>query len=579
MASERDSAIKKALDTALKDLSFRKGETKTLRKHEMLLGTEEPPTSGSSVPVWVQDGWSASEGSVRVEARQAGGDSHTVFVFLPRLEADELKETIGRFRAAEETVNARAAPQTSAGIEAKGAMQSRKDGQMQRVSDLVENIIRNARVYQGGGTEVNAKSFAEAIEKAVSTALIRLFPKFSVGDQTGWNRVMKWASQGDANPILALGYASDVDKHPVCKEVRSIVGSAGKKGSDVRRHFSDPPYGWPQDAIDGALLALLAAGFLRAKYTGESVTPKEMTQRQIGVTDFYIEGAVVTAVHRIGVRKVASAMGLPAISGEEASVIPRLLERLQTEAHSAGGEAPLPERPDTTILSELQETTGNRQIIAVAEQVETLIAHHRDWSAAGEAARKLLPDWCRLERFIHHAHNLPVATEMKRQCGAIRSQRTLLTEPNPLSPLLHQVTAALREALSEMHGCLLEEREREVAELEAWSGWERLDPQNRKRILESNELGPIPALKVGTDQALMLCLEETALRDWHNLRLALKTRIGQAREQAARLLAPAAVTFQPPSATLKSREEVEDYIGRLRKELLAQVEKRPVIIR
>ena len=578
MAGERDSAMKEALDTALKDLSFRKGETKTLRRHEMLLGTEEPPTGGSSVPVWVQDGWSAPEGSVREEARQAGGDSHTVFVFLPRLEADELKETIGRFRAAEETVNARAAPQTSAGIEAKGAMQSRKDGQMQRVSDLVENIIRNARVYQGGGTEVNAKSFAEAIEKAVSTALIRLFPKFSVGDKTGWNRVMKWASQGDANPILALGYDSDVDKHPVCKEVRSIVGSAGKKGSDVRRHFSDPPYGWPQDAIDGALLALLAAGFLRAKYTGESVTAKEMTQRQIGVTDFYIEGVVVTAVHRIGVRKVASAMGLPAMSGEEASAIPTMLERLQTEAHSAGGEAPLPERPDTAIISELREMTGNHQIVTVADQAETLIAHHRDWSAAGEAALKRLPDWNRLEKFIRHARNLPVATEMMCQREAIQSQRTLLTEPNPLPPLLHQVTAALRDALLIVHGCLREERDREVAELQAWNGWEKLNLQDRTRILESNELGPIPELEIGTDQALMHCLEETALKDWHNLSLALKTRIGQAREETARLLEPKAVSFRPPSATLNSREDVEDYIGRLREELLAQVEERPVYI-
>ena len=43
----------------------------------------------------------------------------TVYVFLPRLEADDLRQTIGRLRAAEETVNTRAVPQTSAGIEAK----------------------------------------------------------------------------------------------------------------------------------------------------------------------------------------------------------------------------------------------------------------------------------------------------------------------------------------------------------------------------------------------------------------------------------------------------------------------------
>ena len=240
IASERGTAMRRALNTALNDLSFRQGKTKTRRRYDKHLGSEKPLFDESRVPVWVQDEWSASEASVREEARQAGVDSPTVFVFLPRLEADELKKTIGRLRAAEETVNTRAAPQTLAGSDAKGAMQSRIDLEEKRVSDLVDNIIRTARVYQGGGNEVIAESFPEVIERAVNTALFRLFPKFSDGDQTGWNKVVKWALEGAANSLSALGHTSDVDKYPVCKEVRRFVGGAGKKGSDVRRHFSAP---------------------------------------------------------------------------------------------------------------------------------------------------------------------------------------------------------------------------------------------------------------------------------------------------------------------------------------------------
>ena len=124
MAAERETAMREALATALKGLNFLQGATKTPRKYETHLGSERPAIDGSSVPMWVQDEWSASLGAVREEARQAGVDSPTVFVFLPRLEADELRQTIGRLRAAEETVNTRAVPQTSAGIEARGAMQS-----------------------------------------------------------------------------------------------------------------------------------------------------------------------------------------------------------------------------------------------------------------------------------------------------------------------------------------------------------------------------------------------------------------------------------------------------------------------
>ena len=578
MAAERETAVREALATALKGITFLQGTTRTSRKYEMHLGSERPATDGSSVPLWVQDEWSTALGSVREEARQAGVDNPTLFVFLPRLEADELRQAIGRLRAAEETVSTRAVPQTSAGTEARGAMQSRIDVEGKHISDLVDNIIRNARVYQGGGNEIIAASFAEAIRQGVEAALTRLFPKFSDADQSGWNRVVTRALQGAADALSALGYSSDVENHPVCQEIRSFVGGAGKKGSDVRRYFSDPPYGWSRDAVDGALLALLAGGVLRAARGGQPMTAKDLNQQQIGVTDFFSEGVVVSAPQRIEVRKVASAMGLPAKSGEEAEAVVAILERLQTEAQAAGGEVPLPPQPDTTIVRELRELAGNRQIVEVAEKADTLIDRHRDWSSAGEAAKERFPEWQRLERLLHHARTLPVATELNSQMDAIRSQRSLLTNPNPISPLLSKVTDTLRKTVSEAHEHLRKERDREITELEKSGGWLKLEPADRARVLASNGLSSTPDLDIGADQALMECLEDTGVQDWGDRLLALKPRVDQAREDAARMLAPKSVTVRPTPATLNSREDVEDYIQRLREQLLAQVDEHPVII-
>lgn len=578
MAAERETAVREALASDLKGLTFLQGATRTLRKYEMHLGSEKPATDGSGVPLWVQDEWSVSLGSVREEARQAGIDNPTVFVFLPRLEADELRQTIGRLRAAEETVSTRAVPQTGAGIEARGAMQSRIDVEGNHVSDLVDNIIRNARVYQGGGNEIIAESFPEAIGQAVEAALTRLFPKFSEADQSGWNRVVTRALHGAADALSTVGYSSDVENHPVCQEIRSFVGGAGKRGSDVRRHFSDPPYGWSRDAVDGALLALLSGGVLRAARNGQPMTVKDLNQQQVGVSDFFSEGVVVSAAQRIEVRRVASAMGLSPKSGEEAEAVVEILECLQSEAQAAGGQAPLPAQPDTAIVRELRELAGNRQIVGLAQESDTLIDHHRDWSAAGEAARERLPEWHRLERLQHHARTLPVATKLKPQIEAIRSQRSLLTDPNPLPPLLSKVTTALRKTVSEAHERLRRERDQTVTELEKSDDWLQLEPGDGARILESNGLGSVPDLTIGTDQALMDCLDDTDLQEWNDRNLALRTRIADAREEAARLLAPEAVTVRPTPATLNSRKDVEDYIQRLREELLAQVDKHPVII-
>ena len=578
MAAERETAVREALATALKGLAFVQGVTRTPRKYEMHLGSERPATDGSGVPLWVQDEWLTALGSVREEARQAGVDNPTVFVFLPRLEADELRQTIGRLRAAEETISTRAVPQTSAGIEARGSMQSRIDVEGKHVSDLVDNIIKNAQVYQGGGNEIIAASFPEAIQQAVKAALTRLFPRFSDADQSGWNRVVTRALQGAADALSALGYHSDVEKHPVCQEIRSFAGGAGKKGSEVRRHFSAPPYGWSRDAVDGALLALFAGGGVRAARSGQPMTAKDLNQQQIGVTDFFSEGVVVSAAQRIEVRKVSSAMGLPVKSGEEAKAVVAILECLQSEALAAGGEAPLPAQPDTAIVSELRQLGGNRQIVGVADKSDTLIDQHRVWSAAGEATQERLPEWRRLARLQHHARALPVATELKPQLDAIRAQRSLLTDPNPLPPLLSKVTTALRKTVSEAHERLRRERDQEVTALEKSDDWLKLDPANGARVLASNGLGPIPDLAIGTDQALMNCLDDAGLQEWDDRILALRTRITDAREEAARLLTPKAVTVRPIPATLNSREDVEDYIQRLREQLLAQVDEHPLII-
>ena len=40
---------------------------------------------------------------------------------------------------------------------------------------------------------------------------------------------MTRAAQGAADPMSALGYASGVESHAVCQEVRTFVGGAGKR--------------------------------------------------------------------------------------------------------------------------------------------------------------------------------------------------------------------------------------------------------------------------------------------------------------------------------------------------------------
>jgi len=59
---------------------------------------------------------------------------------------------------------------------------------------------------------------------------------------------------------------------------------------EVRNAFGDTPCGWPQDAIDGALYALLNAGAIRAfDKIGKSVNAKSLEHSKIAYTTFKAE--------------------------------------------------------------------------------------------------------------------------------------------------------------------------------------------------------------------------------------------------------------------------------------------------
>ena len=574
----RDRALRNTFDVALKDLRFTQGATNTPRKFTPHFGANSPSNDEENVPVWIQGEWSTPLRSVVEESQQAGTNSPTVFVFLPKHGADELRETIIRMESAWETLSTKQPGATGGGIEAKSAMESRHQTERQRLNGLVENIVQNASIYQGGGNEVNSESFPQSFKQAVNSSLDRMFPKFREADHRSWDTVVDRASQGGSDPLSVLGFTGEVDTHPVCKEIWNYVGNDGKKGSAVRRHFARSPYGWPQDAVDGTLITLLGGGLLKATRNGLTTTAIGMTRQQISTADFAREGVTVSVNHRMAVRKVATAMGFPLKGGEEGEALTSILARLTEQAIAAGGEAPLPQAPDNTLVVRLQGLTGNQQVVEVADNAERLTEQYQAWSEASKVIQERLPAWEQLKKFLRHARHLDEYENLARQAEAIRVGRTLLDEVNPTPPLLNQVTATLRQAVLGKHAQLAAELDRQMNELEALEGWSKVGQEQREEILESNGLRPVSDLTVGSNEELLASLDETSIGERDNQILAVFTRGSRAKEQVAQLLSPAAVTIRIPRAILESREEVESYLEDLRETLMKQVEESPVII-
>ncbi len=580
LAADRSTAFKTAVQQTLKKISLVQGQSKTGRRFELFFGTELPTAQGEAVPVWVRDGWSTSEKAFREEAQAAGSDSPVVFVFLPRLGDEELKSALVGAAAAKATIEAEpTAKSNQEGAEAYRAMVSRQTSEAQRVDNSVAAVIANARVYQGGGSEIAEDSLAASVEAAIGNALARLFPNFAMADDANWSKVVKRANEGAGDPLAALGYAGNAEDHPVCKEVRVFLGNSKKKGADVRKQFRGSGYGWSDDAIDAALLALVAGNTVQAERNGQAVTAKQIIHTQIGVTDFKNEAVIIGATQRLGVRKLIHDLGLSVKNGEEAQAIVLVLQKLADLANDAGGPTPLPERPSTEAIRDLQALSGNEQFVAVFDAREALLAEHQAWSKAKAAKEDRQPRWARLQRLLAHAGGLPVTATMRPQVEAITAQRLLLAEPDPVKPLLDTLTAELRLALQQARQNVIDARERELAALQNTVEWNKLSDEQWKDIFARNGLGPVPVLNIGADDQLLAALDAKPLDAWATETLVAPTRMRQAREEAAKLLEPKAVRVRPRSTTLHSAQEVDDYLAGLRTEIMAYIQEgNPVIV-
>ncbi len=83
--------------------------------------------------------------------------------------------------------------------------------------------------------------------------------------------------------------------HPVCKAVLDFVGS-GKKGTEIRKYFGGAKYGWPQDAIDAALIVLFNSGAIQARIGAEPVAKGKLDQKNITAAEFRCETVTLSKV-------------------------------------------------------------------------------------------------------------------------------------------------------------------------------------------------------------------------------------------------------------------------------------------
>jgi len=576
IASERADLLR-AECADLKNLKVIHGNSKVPRKIELFTSSETPVPTGQGVPVWVRDGWTVDEKSILADAQKAGVDSPLFFVYIPRRSAEDLKKTVASLKAAEETLNIKGTPTTPEGLEARAAIETRKSVAEGKLKGIVTEIINGTRVFMAGGNEIAGMFLRDRVEEAARNALTRLHPQFDVADDPRWEKVVERAKKGDGNALEALGFKGDPDKHLVCSAILAFV-NAGKKGNEIRRQFASGEYGWPQDAIDGALVLLSVTGHLRATQSHQPIDPRQLDHSKIGVCDFRTEHLTITASQKLAVRKLFQAAQLGCKPGEEAAVAPEFISRAIELAEAAGGDPPRPEKTNLASLKEIKALTGNEQLLQLYEQRDVLTQDVAGWIRIAKAIQERLPRWTSLNDLAGHANLLPEAEDVRRQMQTIEGERQLLADPDPVAPLCDKLTQVLREKLTAHHARYQQLHQEGMAALQQSDAWPKLTDAQRQSILNQHGLTIVPGIKVGTEAEVIASLEAMSLDMWQARCDALRQRFQNAQRDAAKLIEPKVVYVTLPSATIHKEAELEAWLAKVKEQINEALKNGPVAI-
>ena len=216
-----------------------------------------------------------------------------------------------------------------------------------------------------------------------------------------------------------------------------------------RKELTGSPCGWPQDAIDAALVALHRSQNVNATLNGNALAVGQLDQGNITKTEFRVEKTNLSVQDRNALRALYQEVGIKAKGEELDARAPEFFSAVLKLASEAGGDAPAPARPSTTAIEDIQKLIGNERLAALrakdAELKPTLQSGRICRTSSRSAS---LPG--------RRSNNWPCTPDLcpsrsKPSPSSGKTNRLLLAEPDLFAPNRALLAEILRKALNATH--------------------------------------------------------------------------------------------------------------------------------
>lgn len=565
----RDDALVHAVSDLLPSRVLQ-GDTKAPRQLAVTYGSV-PAAENDSIPVGIVTGWAMTEKQFMDEIQGLGTESPVLGAFLPQINPEDFREALATYQASKETVELRPQPSTDEGRLAKRSIESVRDSAKERLDALVAEVLGAAHVVQAGGSRAESSTLKGKIEAGALRAADRMFPRFAMSDNPAWAKVVERARGGNTSALEAVGHTGETNKQAVAKLVYESLNSTWTVGSTILSKFSKAPYGWTRDPINGALLALLVSGDIRAQINGKDVPASSIPATGVSAASYIRESVSIGVQDRIAARKTLALAGITSSPGEEAPNAAVLVERLSARAASVSGDAPMPIVTVPDDISQLRSLHGNELLLELSKSTDAVggFVSLLDKLESKSSERRV--KWELAKRLSRHALLLADVPPAIGQMEAVRTNRSLLEDQDSVGPLVVELADRLRQELKTVYAEYISALDSGLQGLAAEQAWKSLDEAASKKILRDNNLVRVPEPTCATPANIADSLDATPVTTWIDRTAALVGRLVKARTDAVHLTLPQAKKVAVPPATLSTTEEVDAYLVQLRQHLLSEL--------
>ncbi len=539
------------------------------RREFELWDKQDRPRIENRLNVWIRDGWSENQNNVINEIRAEGTESPLIYIYINKLRDQDLRSELIKFLAAQATLKSKVISEAPEAIQARKSMETRKGLASNNISELIDTIASEAKVYLAGGSIIDSASLGENVKDALESAADRQYTDFKKADYTGWGNALQQAIGKNPEALKRIQFNGETKDHPMAIEILRYIGNQSKTGKDIRNNFMKAPYGWNQDAIDTILLMLLLTNHL-------SSSEPEVRPNNINANSFKKEIHILEATDKINLRKLYQAANINCKPGEEFIYSNTFLNQLKELAYTISGEPPLLEPINVQFLKEIENLDSNERLLRIVEESEDLKEKHKEWQRMAELAKSRMPQWKMITELSHH---LPSQSDQLRaDIDGIRDGRLLYNEPDSITPLLGRIASELNDLLHKIQAQFIATYDKHMSDLQENEYFSKLNPEQKYAILGKNQLHHQTDIKKLEPQALLNHLNKLSLDTWQTKIAALPGQFQSVLDEAIKLSAPKAEIYSLPKRTLHSEAEIDSYVDEVKIELKELIKKAGSVI-